>query len=138
MGSVSSWSPAWQETPTVAKKTLKIITPEQFDALHGAFGDDTLRLLLETDIESGLRWGELVELRPKDINFSTGVLTVARAVVQLKSRTRRHDQRFVVKEYPKDKERRRLRLPDHLLDELKDHIAASGRQGRSDTGRVRR
>ena len=29
-----------------------------------------MKLLVETDIESGLRWGELTELRPKDLNSS--------------------------------------------------------------------
>jgi integrase len=114
------------KTPAVAQKTLQIITPEQFDTLYCSFEDDTLRLLLETDIESGLRWGELTELRPKDINFSTGLLTVSRAVVQLKAKKRPNGQRFVVKNYPKDKEWRQLRLPDHLLDKLKDHIASLG------------
>src|SRR5262249_13632938 len=47
------------KTPTVHKKPLKIITPEQFDAIYAAIPDATLRLLVETDIETGLRWGEL-------------------------------------------------------------------------------
>lgn len=36
-----------------------IITPEQFNAIHQALPDDPMRLLVETAIESGLRWGEL-------------------------------------------------------------------------------
>jgi integrase len=39
-------------------------------------------MLVETDIESGLRWGELTELRPRDLDFGTGVLTVSRVVVE--------------------------------------------------------
>ena len=43
-----------------------------------------MKLLAETDIESGLRLGgELTELRPRDIDFGTGVLTVSRVVVEL-------------------------------------------------------
>jgi hypothetical protein len=38
---------------------------------------------VETDIESGLRWGELTELRVKDLDFDTQLLTVSRAVVEL-------------------------------------------------------
>ena len=40
------------KTPTVPKKPLKIITPEQFDAIYQALPDDLSRLLTETDIES--------------------------------------------------------------------------------------
>lgn len=114
------------KTPTVAQKTRRIITSEQFDGIYLALEDDTLRLLLETDIESGLRCGELTELRPRDINFSAGMLTVSRAVVQLKAKDRPDGVSFVVKEYPKDKQWRQLRIADHLLDKLKDHIARLG------------
>jgi integrase len=114
------------KTPAVVRKTLRIITAEQFDRLYGALDDDMLRILVETDIESGLRWGELTELRPRDIDFSTGVLTVSRAVVHLRSKNEPRGGRFVVKDYPKDKEWRRLRLPEHLLQKLKEHMAGSG------------
>ena len=52
------------KTPTVPKKPLKIITPEQFDAIYDGIPRwRVCRLLVETDIETGLRWGELTELR---------------------------------------------------------------------------
>jgi integrase len=47
-----------------------------------------MRLLVETDIESGLRWGELTELRVKDLDFTTGIVTAARVAVELKAKTR--------------------------------------------------
>ena len=57
-----------------------IVAPEQFDKIYLALPAGTARLLAETDIESGLHWGKLTELRPKDIDFRTGVLTVSRVV----------------------------------------------------------
>ena len=66
------------ECPATAKKTKLIVTPEQFDAIYLAIEDEMFRLLVETDIESGLRWGELTELRPRDIDLATGMLTVSR------------------------------------------------------------
>ncbi len=66
------------KTPPVPKKARQIITPEQFDALHKALPEGNIRLLAETDIESGLRWGELTELRVRDLNFGTRILTVSR------------------------------------------------------------
>jgi hypothetical protein len=44
-------------TPPVARKPRRIITAEQFQALYDAIPDDVMRLLVETDIESGLRSG---------------------------------------------------------------------------------
>jgi integrase len=111
------------KTPTVPKKPLKIITPEQFDAIYDALPDDASRLLVETDIESGLRWGELTEFRVKDLDLATRVLTVSRAVVQVDPKFHPAGQRFLVKMYPKDKEYRRLKLSQQLTDKLSAHIA---------------
>ena len=70
------------KSPPVAKKPRVIMTPEQFDKLYLALPSGTMKLLVETDIKSGLRWGELTELRPRDLDFGTGVLTVSRVVVE--------------------------------------------------------
>jgi|SRR5579875_1847968 len=59
------------KTPTVAKKIRQIVTPEQFDELYEALPDGMMQLLIEVDIEGGLRWGELTELRPKDFTMGT-------------------------------------------------------------------
>jgi integrase len=69
-------------TPPVPKKPLQIITPEQFDQIYQALPVSDYQLLVETEIESGLRWGELTELRVKDLD-RTRVLTVSRAVVEV-------------------------------------------------------
>ena len=110
------------KTPTVPRKPLKIITPEQFDAIYAAIPDATLRLLVETDIESGLRWGELTELRVSDIDLITRVLTVSRTVVQVDPKFHPTGDRFLVKEYPKDKEFRRLKLSTQLTVKIAAHI----------------
>jgi integrase len=93
-----------------------------------ALDDPTMRLLAETDIETGLRWGELTELRVKDLDFAAAVLTVARVVVVLNPRFHPDGKRFLVKDYPKDKKWRSFRIADHLVDKLKDHIATFGLQ----------
>ena len=109
-------------TPPVAKKPKRIITVEQFEAIYRALPNDKMRLLVETDIESGLRWGELTELRVKDLDFSTGMLTVARAVVKLNRKFHPEGKRFFVKDYPKDKEWRQFELADHLVAKLAEYV----------------
>src|ERR1022692_3592827 len=56
------------KTPAVPRKILKIITPEQFDAIYAALPDPASQLLVETDIETGLRRGELTEFRVRDLD----------------------------------------------------------------------
>ena len=114
------------KTPTVPRKPLKIITPEQFDAIFAAIPGALIQLLVETGIETGLRWGELTELRAKDIDPATRVLTVSRTVVQVDPKFHPAGGRFLIKEYPKDKEYRRLKLSRQLAGKLGVHIRSGG------------
>jgi integrase len=119
------------KTPPVAKKIRRIITPEQFDVLYRALPDGDMSLLVETDVESGLRWGELIELRVRDLDLATRVLTVCRVAVEVTKTFRVDGQRFVVKEYPKDREHRQLRLSKQIIEKIGEHIEAYG-LGRDD------
>jgi integrase len=110
------------KTPTVAKKARVIITPEQFDAIHQALPDDPMRLLVETAIESGLRWGELTELRPCDLDIANRLLTVSRAAVEVTTKFNPSGDRFLVKDYPKNTHTRRLKLSPGVTRKLADHI----------------
>ena len=56
------------KTPPVPAQPRTIITPEQFAAVYECLPDEQSRLLVETDVESGLRWGELTELRVRDLD----------------------------------------------------------------------
>ncbi|MBK7622558.1 MAG: tyrosine-type recombinase/integrase family protein [Kineosporiaceae bacterium] len=110
------------KTPSVARKPVRIITAEHYQRIHDALDNPAMQLLVETAIETGLRWGELTELRPHDIDLTSGVITVARAVVQLKAATNT-GPRFRVKDYPKDAEWRHVSIAPHLVDKLRTHIA---------------
>jgi integrase len=114
------------KAPPVARKTRRITTPEQFDKLYLALPSGTMKLLAETDIESGLRWGELTELRPRDLDFETGVLTVSRVVVELSPQFHPEGGRFLVKDYPKDQEHRRLKLSAQIITKIQAHIKELG------------
>jgi integrase len=110
------------KAPTVPTRPLTIITPEQFDALYDNLADADSRLLVETEIETGLRWGELTELRPKDFDKTSRVFTISRAVVQVDPKFHPDGERFFVKEYPKDKEWRRVKVSRQLADKIAAHI----------------
>jgi integrase len=112
--------------PPVPVKPRTIITPEQFAEVYAAIPDAQFQLLVETAIETGLRWGELTELRGRDIEFATRMLTVSRAVVTVQARFHPEGGRFLVKEYPKDREYRRLKLSVQITAKLKVHVAEHG------------
>jgi integrase len=109
----------------VPRKPLRIITPEEFNLVYKALPEPDHRLLVETEIESGLRWGELTELRVKDLD-PTRLLTVSRAVVEVNSQYHPTGGRFLVKDYPKDREYRRLKLSQQIVDKLRTHVQANG------------
>jgi integrase len=109
------------KTPPVPAQPRTIITPEQFAALYECLPDAQSKLLVETAVESGLRWGELTELRVRDLDFATRMLTVSRAVVQVHPRFHPDNGRFLVKPYPKDKEYRCFKLSAQITAKLKAH-----------------
>ena len=64
-----------------------------------------------------------------DLDRLTRILTVSRAVVQLDPKFHPTSQRFLVKEYPKDKEPRRFKLSTQIVDKLTAHIDSAGLTG---------
>ncbi|RAY12298.1 site-specific integrase [Actinomadura craniellae] len=111
-------------TPPVPKKKRTIITPEQFDVLYEALPNARMQLLVETKVETGLRWGELTELRIQDLDLTTRTLTVSRVVIELASKYHPEGGRFLVKDYPKDREHRVLKLSRQITDKLATYTRA--------------
>jgi integrase len=114
------------KTPPIPKKVRNIVTPQQFEQIHAALPNAATKLLVELDTESGLRWGELTELRPADFHLAKHTMKVRRVVVELVAKHQPDGQRFLVKEYPKDREHRRIKLSSHIIDAIKDHIETNG------------
>ena len=79
----------------------RTITPDQFALIHAALPTPELRLLVETDIETGLRWGELIELRTHDLDLPHSQLVVSRVVIEIAAKFHPDGQRFLIKNYPK-------------------------------------
>jgi integrase len=86
--------------------------------------DGDTQLLIETGIESGMRWGELTEIRSRDLDFATCILTVSRAVVELTPDEHPDGGRFLVKDYPKNKEYRRFKLSQQIVAKIEAHVTA--------------
>jgi integrase len=112
-------------TERVPKKVIDVITPEQFDKFYEALVGDMWKLLVETAIETGMRWGELTELRVKDFDEVACRIKVARAVIQVNRRFHPEGGRFLVKA-PKDHEQRILDINAHLAKKIMQHIETNG------------
>ena len=118
------------ELPKVVAHKSRILTPAEYDRLLAAIAP-RYRLLVQVDIETGLRWGELIALRPRHIEFLRRTITVEQTIVEVSKKHSPTGERMIVKEYPKDDESRVLRVSQQLLDALAAHIAELG-LGRDD------
>lgn len=88
------------ELPKVVRQPKRIITAEQFEAILSRI-PKRYRTMVLLAIETGLRWGELVALRPTDINFTDHVVTVRRMIVEVSKKNSPTGERCFVKEYPR-------------------------------------
>ena len=104
------------KTPSVPVREYQILSPDVIARLQLALPNDTARLLVDTAIESGLRWGELIELRPVDLHRPSGILTVSCALVELHPTDHPDGGRFLIKPYPKGRRTRRLKLDATLVN----------------------
>jgi len=118
------------ELPKIVTKPSRTLTPEEYASLLEQI-PARFKALVMTDIETGLRWGELVALRPRHINFLRRTITVEETIVEVSRKDSPTGQRMIVKPYPKDDEPRTLKVSQGLLDVLSARIARLG-LGRDD------
>jgi integrase len=113
------------EMPKVVAKRRRTLTPAEYRRLMDAIPDQH-RLMIQTAIETGLRWGELIALRPRHLDLERGRLTVSETIVEVPLRAAPNGQRMVLKPYPKDNEPRTMGLSPELLTQLQDRIRERG------------
>ncbi len=118
------------ELPKVIAKRRRTLTPDEYRRLLDSI-PESHRLMIQVAIETGLRWGELIALRPRHLDFEHKTLTVAETIVEVPLRAAPNGQRVYVKPYPKDNEPRTMGLSPELLDQLRAAIQQRG-LGRDD------
>ena len=112
---------AHTELPKVVALKTRTLTPEEFDVLITAV-PDRYRLMVETAIETGMRWGELIALKPRHVDFARGTITVADTIMEVSKRHSPTGARYVPKAYPKDNEPRTFAVRQDWLDAIAGHI----------------
>ncbi|MBA3741982.1 tyrosine-type recombinase/integrase [Sporichthya sp.] len=118
------------ELPKVVTRKMPTLTPEEFDRLLEVVPERWTPLVL-TAIETGLRWGELIALRPRHIDFLRRTVSVQETIVEVSKKISPTGERMIVKPYPKDDEPRTLGVSQDLLDVLAARIQHLG-LGRDD------
>ncbi len=98
-----------------AKRQAVILTPEEITKVALTIQPPMLKALVLVSAWCGLRWGEITELRRKDVSVDCSVLVVARGV------THRDGQCYI--DSPKSGRVRSIR--QDLADHLTHHVAAA-------------
>jgi integrase len=113
---------AHTELPKVVKKKARTLTPVEYAAILAALPAQH-RLMVETAIDTGLRWGELIALKPRHLDLTAGKLMVEETIVEVSLKNSPTGKRMLTKAYPKDNEPRTMGLPPELVTQLAAHIA---------------
>jgi integrase len=116
---------AHTELPKVIAKTSRTLTPDEFDLLIAAV-PERYRLMVETAIETGMRWGELIALKPRHVDFLRRTITVTDTIMEVSKRHSPTGERYVAKPYPKDNEARTFGVSQAWLDQVAEHIGTRG------------
>jgi Site-specific recombinase XerD len=119
--------------PRQEKKEIRVLSVEEQRRFTEVLENDPWGSAIKLDLASGLRLGELLALKWKDIDFEEGVIRVRSSLARVKvfenennpvpsSNTKRKETTLIFQE-PKTKSgKRNIPIPDNILKELKEHL----------------
>ncbi len=108
------------KAPRPAKKEIHPLDCAQVKALFEAARGDRLEALYVVAVTTGLREGELLGLKWKDVNLEAGTLSVRRSLS--------YTTKEPIFNNPKNGKGRSLKLPHAAVDALKRHKAAQNEE----------
>ncbi len=106
--------------PKVVVKPKQIITAAQFDKILLQL-TARYQMMVLLAIETGLRWGELIALRPCDIDMTTHIVLVRRTIGEVAKKHSPTGQRIYLKDHPKDDEQRSVQIDAATCQQLQEH-----------------
>ena len=116
---------AHTELPKVIKGKARTLTPDEYVAILTALPVQH-RLMVETAINTGLRWGELIALKPRHLDLLKHTLSVEETIVEVSIKNSPTGARMLTKPYPKDNEPRTMAIPADLVVQLGGWIVERG------------
>ena len=115
------------KTPKVpGRRAIKIATTEQFLKVRDCLPTTPARVFSTLMVSSGLRFCEAIGLRPADFDFDACILEVARSVVKVSRKHHPQGKTFLVREYTKNGETRRIKLDRAAVELVRAHVAEHG------------
>lgn len=104
-----------QATPSVRREEVQVLTSEELARLFRHLKGKVLYMPVLVAASTGMRRGEVLALRWKDIDFAAATLEVRQVIEQTR------DEGLQLKEPKTDRSRRTIALPARLLEELRQH-----------------
>lgn len=119
------------ERPLPRPAAAPPLTVDQFDRLYAQVTPGPWQLLVDVAIETGASWGEITELRSRDVDPSSARLAIGRRVIETPRRDTADGSRHVVEHYRDNNPKRRfVDISARLRDQLGTHVAAHRIDGR--------
>jgi integrase len=108
------------------RRAIKIATPEQYLAVRRCLPTKSAQVFSTLLVSSGIRFCEAIGLQPADFDFEAGILEVARSVVKVSRRHHPAGKTFLVRDYTKNGQTRRLKLDGAVVELVRGHVAEHG------------
>ena len=108
------------------RRAIKIATPEQYLKVRDCLPTKSAQVFSTLLVSSGIRFCEAIGLQPGDFDFEAGILEVARSVVKVSRQHHPHGKTFLVRDYTKNGQTRRLKLDRAVVELVRGHVAEHG------------
>jgi integrase len=108
------------------RRAIKIATPEQYAKVRGCLPTKPARVFSTLLVSSGMRFCEAIGLQPADFDFEAGILEVARSVVKVSRQHHPQGKTFLVRDYTKNGQTRRLKLDGAVVELVRGYLAEQG------------
>ncbi len=113
--------------PKVAgQRAIKVATPEQYLTVRAYLPTRPAQVFSTLLVSSGIRFCEAVGLQPADFDFEADILEVARSVVKVSRQHHPKGKTFLVRDYTKNGQTRRLKLDRAVVELVRGHVAEHG------------
>lgn len=120
------------ELPKGNKKTVRPLTKEQVKVFMDSVKSNKYYPVFVLEIGTGLRRGELLALRWKDIDLEAGTLTVRETLNRI-TKSNGNRKTMLVFQPPKtERSKRTIKLKDNVIKVLKEQQLATGKRDKPD------
>ena len=108
------------------RRAIKIATPEQYLKVRACLPTKPAQVFSTLLVSSGMRFCEAIGLEPADFDFEAGILEVARSVVKVSRQHHPQGKTFLVRDYTKNGQTRRLKLDGAVVELVRGYVAEHG------------